>query len=113
MTILGPWQVVHLNQNVEDEFDALPKDIKARFIHLVKMVEELGLPLIGEPYVKHVDGKLWAMRVQANSGYGRGFYCARQGRQVVVLHYFVKKSAATPRNELKLARQRLVELEKQ
>ena len=104
------WAVVHLNQIVSAEFDELPNDIKAKFLHLAALIEEMGLSAVGEPYVKHLDGKLWEMRVKAKSGYGRGFYCAWQGKRVVVLRYFIKKSAKTPSTELALAKKRLSEL---
>ena len=110
--IKGHWSVVHLNKKVDDEFDALPTDIKAKFLHLAALIEELGLLLIGEPYVKHINGKLWEMRIKASSGYGRGLYCTYSERRVVVLRYFVKKSAETPKRELQLARQRMMEINK-
>ncbi len=84
------WCVVHLND--------------------AALIEDMGLPMVGEPYVKHLDGKLWEMRVKAKDGYGRGFYCAYMGKRVVVLRYFLKKSAKTPQNELRLAKKRLREL---
>lgn len=105
------WRVLHLNKAVSAEFDALPREIKAKFLHLAALIEDMGLPMIGEPYVKHLDGKLWEMRVKASSGYGRGFYCACSGKKVVVLRYFVKKSAKTPLTELALARKRMTELD--
>jgi phage-related protein len=104
------WRVVHLNETVSAEFDRLPKDIKAKFLHLASLIEELGLTMVGEPYVKHLEGRLWEMRLRTAAGYGRGFYCAWEGRRVVVLRYFVKKSARTPQTELALARKRLHEL---
>lgn len=104
------WSVVHLNKVVSAEFDALPKEIQAKFLHLAAMIEDMGLPMVGEPYVKHLEGKLWEMRVKAKAGYGRGFYCACTGRKAVVLRYFVKKSAKTPQIELAVARKRLLEL---
>ncbi len=107
----GQWKVLHLNQAVDDEFAALPKDIQAKFLHLAALIENLGLPMLGAPYVRHLEGKLWEMRVATQSGYGRGFYCARRERRVVVLRYFVKKSLKTPKHELNLAKQRMAELE--
>ncbi len=104
------WRVVHLNNAVGAEFDALPKDIKAKFLHLAALIEDMGLPMVGEPYVKHLEGKLWEMRVKAATGYGRGFYCTCRNKRIVVLRYFVKKSAKTPHRELALARKRLMEL---
>lgn len=104
------WSVVHLNKAVSIEFDELPNDIKAKFLHLAALIEEMGLPMVGEPYVKHIEGKMWEMRVKAKSGYGRGFYCAWRDKQIVVLRYFIKKSAKTPPTELALAKKRLAEL---
>ena len=104
------WTVVHLNRSVEREFQELPKAFQAKFMHLAALIEELGLNSIGEPYVKHLENKLWEMRVRTDSGHGRGLYCAWTGRQVVVLRYFIKKTAKTPMRELKIANRRLKEL---
>lgn len=108
--MVDKWTVVHLNGSVSAEFDELPMDIKAKFLHLAALIEEMGLPMVGEPYVKHIEGKLWEMRVKSKSGYGRGFYCAWQNKRIVVLRYFIKKSAKTPSTELVLAKKRLAEL---
>ena len=105
------WIVENLNDKVDSEFDALPKDIQAKFLHLAALVEELGLLALKEPYVKHVQGKLWELRVKAKSGLGRGLYCTIKGRRVIVLRYFQKQSAKTPREEIALALERLRMLE--
>ena len=105
------WIVENLNDTVDSEFDALPKDIQAKFLHLAALVEELGLLALKEPYVKHVQGKLWELRVKAKSGLGRGLYCTMKGRRVIVLRYFQKQSARTPRDEIALALERLRTLE--
>lgn len=41
---------------------------------------------------------------------GRVFYCTHVGRQVVVLHSFVKKTQETPQHELRVAQARLREV---
>ena len=110
MDKLPQWQVMHLNHTVEQEFLELPKALQAKFLRLAALVEEFGLEMIGEPYVKHLEGKLWEMRVKASAGHGRGIYCAWVGRQVVVLRYFIKKSPKTPARELATARRRFMEL---
>jgi len=101
------WSVENLNDLVDSEFDSLPKDMQAKFLHLAALVEELGLLALREPYVKHVQGKLWELRVKAKSGLGRGLYCTVQGRTVLVLRYFHKQSAKTPRSEIELALERM------
>jgi phage-related protein len=106
------WIVENLNDIVDSEFDVLPKDIQAKFMHLAALVEELGLPALREPYVKHLQGKLWELRVKTQSGLGRGLYCTIKGRKVIVLRYFQKQSAKTPQKEMALALQRMSTLEK-
>lgn len=105
------WIVENLNETVEDEFDALPLDIQAKFLHLASLVEEVGLPALREPYVKHIQDKLWELRVKGKSGLGRGLYCTVTGRRVIVLRYFHKKSGKTPRNEMAVALERMRSLE--
>ena len=112
MSELTPlWVVENLNDIVDNEFEALPKDIQAKFLHLADLVEELGLLALREPYVKHVRGKLWELRVKTKSGLGRGIYCTIKGRRVIVLRYFLKQSAKMPRDEIALALERLRALE--
>ena len=101
------WIVENLNELVDAEFDALPKDIQAKFMHLAALVEEVGLTFLREAYVKHLQGKLWELRVKAKSGLGRGLYCTIAGRRVVVLRYFQKQSGKTPRNEITVALERM------
>lgn len=108
-----PWVVENLNELVDAEFYALPKDIQAKFMHLAALVEEVGLTALREPYIRHLQNKLWELRVKAKSGLGRGLYCTVTGRRVIVLRYFQKQSGKTPRKEIAVAleRMRLVEEE--
>jgi phage-related protein len=72
-----------------------------------EMIGRLGLEVVNEPHVKHLDGKLWELRAKAPEGIARGIYVTATGRRVVVLHVFVKKSQKTPRRALELARERM------
>ena len=106
------WIVENLNELVDEEFSALPKDIQAKFMHLAALVEDVGLTVLREPYVKQVDGKLWELRVKTKSGLGRGLYCTANERRVIILRYFIKKAAKTPRTEISIALQRIKLVEK-
>lgn len=59
-----------------------------------------------EPYVKHVEGKLWEMRLIGSDGIARSLYVTASGRRVVVLRTFVKKTKKAPRREIELALER-------
>ena len=45
--------------------------------------------------------------MQGRAGIARGVYAALQGRTLIVLHVFVKKTQTTPRAAIEVARKRL------
>ena len=92
---------------VDAEIEALPVKLRARLIRLLEMVENVGLEVLREPHVKHLDGNLWELRVRAEEGIARGIYVTAAQRRVVVLHVFAKKSRKTPRRALATARERM------
>jgi hypothetical protein len=48
--------------------------MKAKFLHIVQMIESYGLERIREPYVKHLEDKLWEMRMTGRDGIARAIY---------------------------------------
>jgi phage-related protein len=104
------WTVVFVNEAAQAEVDALPNDMQMRFAHLSDLIRDLGLLAMREPYVKHLDGKLWEMRLKGQDGIARSIYVAATGQRVVVLRTFVKKTEKTPRREIEIAFARLKEI---
>lgn len=92
---------------VDAETEDLPVALRARLVRLLETVENVGLDALRAPHVRHLDGKLWELRVRAEEGIARGIYVTATGRQVVVLHVFVKKSRRTPRRALQTTRERM------
>jgi len=92
---------------VDPEIAALPVALRARLLRLLETVETVGLEALRAPHVRHLDGKLWELRVRADGGIARGIYVTAAGRRVVVLHVFAKKSRKTPRRALAIARERM------
>ena len=82
---------------VDAEIDAVPVALRARLVRLLEAVENDGLEALRAPHVRHLEGKLWELRVRAERGIARGIYETATGRRVVVLHVFAKKSRKTPR----------------
>jgi phage-related protein len=105
------WTVHFLDQTARDELDALPADLRARFERIVTLIRDHGLEKVREPYVKHLEDKLWEMRLIGKSGTARSIYVTASERRVVVLRTFVKKAQKTPRRELELAKRRAKEIE--
>jgi len=104
------WTVETANATVDAELEALPIKLRARLLRLMELVEARGVTALREPHAKHLEGKLWELRVKSDEGIARAIYVAVTGRRVVVLHTFVKKTAKTPVAALSIARQRLKEL---
>ena len=104
------WRVEVLNDTVRGELNALPVEIRARLTRLEHMISQLGLETLREPYVKHLDGKLWEMRVTGRDGIARAIYVTAVGRRVVILRAFIKKTQRTPRSEIDLALRRAMEV---
>jgi phage-related protein len=104
------WTVEFLNAVVRAELEAQPIDIRARFLRIVDLIEDHGLERVREPYVKHLQGPLWEMRMKGRDGTARAIYVTATGRRAVVVRVFVKKSEKTPRREIDLAMKRAKEV---
>ena len=62
------WTVVFVSKVAQAEVDALPEDMQTRFARITDLIRDLGLLAMREPYVKHLDGKLWEMRLKGRDG---------------------------------------------
>lgn len=105
------WRVEILDQRVEKELDALAPDVRQRFLRIAELIEQHGLAAMHEPYVKHLEGDLWEMRMRGKDGIARAIYVTAKRQRVVVVHAFVKKTLKTPKRALETARLRAKEVE--
>ncbi len=103
------WTVVLQNEVVRAEYAALPLDMQARFNRIAQLIETQGLEHVREPHVKHLEDRLWEIRMTGRDGIARAIYVTASGKRVVVVRIFVKKTQKTPRAELELARARAKE----
>ena len=104
------WTVETLNAAVEAEIDALPKDMRARLSRLGSIIEQVGFVGLPPDSVRHLEDKLWELRITGRDGISRAVYVTATGRRVVIVRVFVKKTQKTPPHELELARQRAKEV---
>ena len=104
------WTVEFLDEAALAELEAMPADIRARFARIVGLIEGHGLERVGEPHVKHLQGKLWEMRMKGRDGIARSLYVSATGRRVIVLRTFARKTRQTPRREIELALERAKEV---
>ena len=108
--MLVAWRVEILNETVATEITGLPADMQARFLRLAERIASVGLESLGDPHVKHLEGKLWELRLTGRGGIARALYVTAIGRRVVVVRAFVKKTQKTPRSEIELALRRAKEV---
>ena len=104
------WSVETLNAVVDKELEALPADMRARFVRISELIAAVGLDRVGAPHVKHLTGPIWEMRMRGRDGISRALYVTVRNKRVVVVRVFVKKTRTTPRREIDLALQRAKEI---
>lgn len=51
---------------------------------------------MGEPFVKHISGKIWELRPLRN----RILFFYYDGEQIILLTHFIKKTQKTPKWEI-------------
>ena len=104
------WRVEFLDEGVEAQLEALAVDIQASFLRISRLIESEGLHRLREPYVKHLEGPIWEMRMKGRDGIARAAYVTATGLRVVVVHVFPKKTQKTPRREIEIALKRAKEV---
>jgi phage-related protein len=105
------WAVQFLDDGVRTALEALPPDIRASFARIVNLIQTHGLERVREPYLTHLEGPLWEMRMKGKDGIARAAYVTATGHRVVVVHVFVKKTQKTPRREIEAALRRAKEVQ--
>lgn len=60
---------------------------------------------IGRPLVGNLGGGLWEVRSRLEDRIARVIFCV-EGRTMVLLHAFIKKTQKTPKHEIDLAMKR-------
>jgi phage-related protein len=103
------WTVEYLNAVVEEEFEVLPRDLRARFEHIVALLQSGGVASLRSHHAKHLEGPLWEMRLQGRDRIARVIYVTEADRRIVVVRIFIKKTQKTPRREIELALRRVKE----
>ena len=102
------WEV-EIDERAAKEVRRLPTALKARYLHISELLQSEGPDHVGMPHVKHIEGKLWEMRMKAKGSIARAIYFTVEGKRIIVLSAFVKKTQKTPKKEIRKARKRMEE----
>ncbi len=97
------------NEPVRAWLKALSKQDKKAIGGDIKTVQ-YGWPL-GMPVVRKMEPGLWEIRCRLDKRIARVLFAVK-GKQMVLLHGFIKKSQKTPQADLQLAKERKANLEK-
>jgi len=103
------WKITFFNRKVAAETFAFPAGILANFLHILEMIEDFG-PALGKPHTAPMGDGLFEIRAKGKEGIGRAIFCTVKGKEIIILHSFVKKTQRTPKKEFEKARRRLKEL---
>lgn len=96
------------NVPVLEWIEGLPPRERASALRHIEQLALLGAEA-RPPLVKPLGDKLYELRWKSGDKQHRIAYFAATGRTFVLLHGFIKKTRATPRRDLELARARLRE----
>lgn len=106
-----PWQIgVYEDENgdypVKEFIAALPENHRGKIIQCLELLEAEG-PNLPFPYSSQIEGGLRELRAQYGKAHYRILYYGDVNRVFVLLHAFVKKTAAIPEQERERALQRM------
>lgn len=97
-------EIVFFEDHFYDFYVKQRQKVKDKIIWTFRLFEQVDV--VPEVYLKHLDGTegLYEMRVQQGSDIFRIFCCFDEGKLVVLLNGFQKKTQKTPQNELEKAK---------
>ena len=108
------WEIIFYvtesgQQVVYDFVKTLDPISYAKTLRQINLLETYGTDL-GMPHAKPLGGGLIELRIRGKREV-RIFYVFAKGRNIYLLHGFIKKTQQTPKKELDIARNRQKEVE--
>jgi phage-related protein len=108
------WQVNYFTsqngiQPVREWIDSLDLKLQLKIFRAFELLEDFNINL-REPYVKPLGDKLYELRIKDNKGIYRIIYFTHINKQFIMLNGFMKKIDKTPKKELNLAKNRMIEV---
>jgi phage-related protein len=95
--------VIFYKNYFQDFFDQQSKKVKEKFIWTFDLIEDLQI--VPQTYLKHIENTngLYEIRVQLANDIFRVFCFFDQGKLIVLINAFPKKTQKTPKQEIALA----------
>lgn len=102
------WAITYYSESLQQEILAMPAGFLGRYLRYSDRMEAFG-PDLGMPHTRAIGEGLFELRLKAEEGMARVFYCTMVGKKIVMLHQFRKKTDNTPLRERETARRRMRE----
>ena len=99
---------IFLDKNAEKELREFDEEVQLEFEAYFKILQLEGK--LDFPSARKVTRNIFEIRIKLKGEY-RGFYAYIGKLDVVILHFFRKKTPKTPIKDLKLAQRRLKQYE--
>lgn len=97
------------NIPVQDFICQQSAKVEAKIYRHIDLLQDFGLSL-GQPLVEKIAGSgIWELRIRHSSNRYRILYFASSGHEFILLHAFLKKTVRTPKNEIKIAQDRMID----
>jgi len=104
------YSIEYFHPKVLAEIEAWPVDVLADYTRIIELLVDFS-PNLRLPHSRAMGEGIFELRPRGKSGIGRAIYCFLAGKNIVVLHAFIKKTQQTPDRELKIARKRMKEIQ--
>jgi phage-related protein len=104
------YTIEYFHARVKAEIESWPDGILADYARMVELLIEFG-PNLRMPHSRAMGAGLFELRPRGREGIGRALYCFVVRQRVVILHAFVKKTQDTREQDLRIARQRMKEIQ--
>jgi len=99
-----PAYTVKFSPFTQEFLDSLTSKEQAFIARQIQYLQQFG-PALGLPHAKHIEGKVWELRIRCKRKIFRLFYTIDENRQANIHYGFHKTSDQIPKQIRKLALQ--------
>ena len=84
---------------VQEYVNGLPKKERAKIFKYIEYLRQNN-GVLGEPYTRHIKDKIRELRVDFAANHHRVFFFTFIGKNIILLHAFLKHTEKTPESEI-------------
>ena len=99
---------ISIDKNALKELQEFHEEVQLEFNAYFKLLETEGK--LDFPHARKITRELFEIRIKFEGEF-RGFYAYLGKIDIIILHFYIKKTQKTPRKELEIAQRRLNQYE--